>query len=989
MSTHRVFRIRKREKQTRRLFGPVSRPTTFLILFFILFATVLYSASSASSSRATSPSRRPESAARGIDKSAKSTNRSAKTVPGTGSATASRSSLLPMLLPLPQEALEPETITTYAADCTTPKTVFNLGDEVCAKVSGGPSLTGIPRRFSWVNADNEIQSLAPVSVLPGTNKFTLTPPDGSGADWRGRWTVNSIGTRANLRATTTFFVKDADHPTVDLAVYDNINFETAGLSSETAAEYLVWVSNSGPNDATNVEVTTTGTNSSFISAEQQLGPNPGGFACTGSGANASCTIASLPAGATAQIRVVYQITPGAAVGTVITNTATISNDVEESRPDNNTYSASAVIRAVGDANACVLVCPGNRTVAANSTVSGQRGAIVTFDAETSGDCGTVTSSPQSGSFFPVGTTSVTISAGSDSCTFDITVTDGTPPTISCPNPVNKDAGSACSTELTEAEIGTPTASGGTGELTIVGVRDDGSPLDSPYPVGTTTITWKVTDEASLSASCNQLIIVTGAPDTVAPTITAPPDVEDGTGATGAACGKIVGESELGSPDTEDNCNSPVTIIRTGVPAGNFFPVGVTTVTYVAKDRAGNTSAPVTQKVTITENTPPSIKAPADESYTCLEQVPAPDPSKAQHDDMLDSNGNLIPPGPPTDNCSTPVVTVSDSATGAGTAANPRIITRTYTATDSSGNSASASQTITVIDSTLPTIALNGSSSVTVECHTSFTDPGATASDNCAGATVNVSGTVNIDAPGVYTLSYTATDAVGNTSAPVTRTVNVVDTTPPTVTLNGSSSMTVECHTSFTDPGATADDSCAGTLTVTTSGSVNVNVPGTYTVTYSAQDPSGNTASQTRTVVVVDTTPPVINLNGQNISFWPPNHGYRTVNVTDLVANVTDSCDTTLDINSVVISQVTSDETENGSGDGNTMNDIVVASGCKSVQLRAERNGSGNGRVYTITFKVKDASGNIGTVTAKVTVPKSSGGSAVDDGPHYTVNGCNP
>jgi len=92
------------------------------------------------------------------------------------------------------------------------------------------------------------------------------------------------------------------------------------------------------------------------------------------------------------------------------------------------------------------------------------------------------------------------------------------------------------------------------------------------------------------------------------------------------------------------------------------------------------------------------------------------------------------------------------------------------------------------------------------------------------------------------------------------------------------------------------------------------------------------------------------------------------------------------INSVVIA--TSDEPENSLGDGDTFNDIVIGAGCKSVQLRAERVGSGNGRVYTITFKVTDSSGNSTTATAKVTVPQSQNGSpAIDDGPHYTVNGC--
>ena len=75
------------------------------------------------------------------------------------------------------------------------------------------------------------------------------------------------------------------------------------------------------------------------------------------------------------------------------------------------------------------------------------------------------------------------------------------------------------------------------------------------------------------------------------------------------------------------------------------------------------------------------------------------------------------------------------------------------------------------------------------------------------------------------------------------------------------------------------------------------------------------------------------------------------------------------LSSVKIAMVTSDEANNSGGDGNTTNDIVIAANCKSVQLRSERSGNGNGRVYTITFKVTDASGNVGTATAKVTVPQ--------------------
>ena len=54
-------------------------------------------------------------------------------------------------------------------------------------------------------------------------------------------------------------------------------------------------------------------------------------------------------------------------------------------------------------------------------------------------------------------------------------------------------------------------------------------------------------------------------------------------------------------------------------------------------------------------------------------------------------------------------------------------------------------------------------------------------------------------------------------------------------------MTVECHATFTDPGATASDFCDASVPVTVSGSVNANVPGNYTLTYSSVNADGNAA----------------------------------------------------------------------------------------------------------------------------------------------------
>lgn len=314
-------------------------------------------------------------------------------------------------------------------------------------------------------------------------------------------------------------------------------------------------------------------------------------------------------------------------------------------------------------------------------------------------------------------------------------------------------------------------------------------------------------------------------------------------------------------------------------------------------------------------------------------------------------------------------------------------TITLTVTSSGGGSGDDMVLINVVDTTAPTIMLNGANPMTVECHSSFTDPGATANDGCAGdltSAIVVTGSVNPNVVGTYTITYSVSD--GSHTVSTTRTVNVVDTNSPTLVLNGANPMTVECHTGFTDPGATAGDACAGNLTgsITVTGSVNRNVVGTYTLTYSVSDGT-HTVSKTRTVKVVDTTAPVITLNGCSPSMWPPNHEYHKFHVRDFVTSVSDSCSSCPGVSAVVIAKVTSDEPENSHGDGNTLRDIVINPNCRSVKLRAERQEGGNGRVYTITFKVRDAAGNTATATAKVTVRKSHGsGPAVDDGPHYTV-----
>src|SRR5690606_7234713 len=91
--------------------------------------------------------------------------------------------------------------------------------------------------------------------------------------------------------------------------------------------------------------------------------------------------------------------------------------------------------------------------------------------------------------------------------------------------------------------------------------------------------------------------------------------------------------------------------------------------------------------------------------------------------------------------------------------------------------------------------------------------------------------------------------------------SVLDSTPPVVTLNGPATVDVIRFQPYSDQGATADDSCAGELTpsIVVNNPVNSAALGTYTVTYSATDPSNNVGTAQRTVRVL--ARPVITING--------------------------------------------------------------------------------------------------------------------------------
>lgn len=186
-----------------------------------------------------------------------------------------------------------------------------------------------------------------------------------------------------------------------------------------------------------------------------------------------------------------------------------------------------------------------------------------------------------------------------------------------------------------------------------------------------------------------------------------------------------------------------------------------------------------------------------------------------------------------------------------------------------GVSESFNVTTLVADTTPPVITLNGVNPLILTQGDTYTEPGATATDNRDGSVaVTTSGGVDTNAAGTYIITYSASDSAGNI-ATATRTINVVlppDTTPPVITLSGANPLTLTQGDTYNEPGVSATDAGDGSVTVTISGTVDTSTVGTYTRTYSAADAAGNTATATRTVNVIlapDTTPPVITLIGAN------------------------------------------------------------------------------------------------------------------------------
>ena len=379
-----------------------------------------------------------------------------------------------------------------------------------------------------------------------------------------------------------------------------------------------------------------------------------------------------------------------------------------------------------------------------------------------------------------------------------------------------------------------------------------------------------------------------------------------------------------------DADGPVTLTCSR-PSGSTFPLGATTVTCSASNSFGTSAG--TFYVFVGDTTPPVLTLPAD--------IDAADPVVTFTATAVDNIDGAVP------------VTCTPASGATFVPGTTRVQCR---ATDAQYNSSYGSFLVRVAGGT-PVITTPGD---LVEEATS-----------AAGAVVTFNVTTDDGTPVTCTPASGATFALGATTVNCTAgaatasfQVTIVDTTPPAIT--APAGVTAEATSSA---GAavvyvvTAEDLVDGDIIPSCappSGSLFA-LGGTM-VTCFAADTRNNADSVAFPVTVVDTTPPVITvITASPAALWPPNHKMVDVTLTVSAVDAVDAAPT------VRIVSVSSNQPENGTGDGDTGPDWKIT-GPLTVQLRAETAGTiKSERIYTITIETQDSAGNIGNATVTVRV----------------------
>jgi MYXO-CTERM domain-containing protein len=429
-----------------------------------------------------------------------------------------------------------------------------------------------------------------------------------------------------------------------------------------------------------------------------------------------------------------------------------------------------------------------------------------------------------------------------------------------------------------------------------------------FPIGVTPVTVSATDEGGNTATCAFNVAVV---DTTPPAVTCPSDqTAEATSGAGAAV-------SYPAATASDTVSSATLSYSAG--AGSTFPLGGTPVTATATDAAGN-AATCTFTVTVRDTTAPALTCPADQAAEASSGAGA---------------AVSYPAATATDAVSSASLAYSVGAGSTFPLGNTSV---TATATDTAGNAATCTFSVTVRDTTAPAITCpaNQTTEATSGTGAAVSYPAAMATDMVSSATLTYSTGAGSTFPlGGTPVTATAIDTAGN-AATCTFTVTVRDTTPPAITCPAD--QTAEASSGagavVSYPAATASDAVSSATLTYSAGAGSAFPLGNTPVAVTATDAAGNAAICTFTVTVRDTTPPVITCpaNQQAVTRSPDGAtvAYPDATATDTVTTPTlsysQAAGTVFPIGDTLVTATAADAATNSSSCVFTVT-VTRASGC--------------------------------------------------------------
>ena len=392
----------------------------------------------------------------------------------------------------------------------------------------------------------------------------------------------------------------------------------------------------------------------------------------------------------------------------------------------------------------------------------------------------------------------------------VMVIDTIPPVLAIPSDITVEATGT----VTPVFFGEATAT----DLFSVTISNDAPGL---FHVGTTIVTWTAMDANGNDTTGEQEITVQ---DTTAPTVIPP------AGMT------VEATAAFSTIDTGNaTANDAVGVVSLTSDAPATFPLGVTTITWTAKDAAGNIGT-ATQTITVKDTAAPVLDGLLNQSIEAVST----------------SGATASFTVTATDNIDTAPVVICSAASASIFALGETIIT--CTATDASGNSAGGSFTVNVKDTTNPLLAIPADITVEAAAPETVVEIGQATATDIFDVTIANNGLAAYPVATTEVL-WTATDANGNGASAIQR-ITVQDTIAPVVT--PPANIAIEATGSLTPVtvGTATSTDAVGVVSLTSDAPATFPL-GTTTVIWTARDAAGNVGTATQTVTVIDTTAPVL------------------------------------------------------------------------------------------------------------------------------------